>query len=146
LKETISHFNVEQEQGRQLNEMSRGTFGDESATDFNNINFFQIDADGSSSLIEDWIYDHLDGVPIVHNMAVKRIRYSTGKNVKTVAQSIGCTQKFRSKYVIVTPSIDVVRTQITFKPPVQTALDKHPIKINTVRVPSAVSDFMNSRV
>jgi hypothetical protein len=139
LKETISHFYVEQEHGRQLNQLGRGSFGDDSGADFNNIEFFQIDADGSSSLIEDWIYDHLVGVPILHNMAVQRVRYSTGKNVKTVAQSLvgggGCTQKFRSKYVIVTPSIDVVRKQITFKPPqpVQTALDKHPIKINTVR-------------
>jgi hypothetical protein len=51
LKETISHFYVEQENGVQLDELGRGSFGENSFFDFSAIEFFQIDADGSKALI-----------------------------------------------------------------------------------------------
>jgi hypothetical protein len=141
LKETISHFYVEQENGVQLEDLGRGSFGEDSFNDFSAIQFFQIDSDGSSMLIEDWVGHHLvDGdndVKITYNMAVQSVRYTTGKNVKTVASNGLCTQKYRSKYVILTPSLNVLRSNlIQFKPegPIQAALAKHPITISMVRV------------
>jgi hypothetical protein len=141
LKETISHFYVEQENGVQLEDLGRGSFGEDSFNDFSAIQFFQIDSDGSSMLIEDWVGHHLvDGdndVKITYNMAVQSVRYTTGKNVKTVASNGLCTQTYRSKYVILTPSLNVLRSNlIQFKPegPIQAALAKHPITISMVRV------------
>ena len=139
LKESISHFYVEQENGVPLEELGRGSFGENSFFDFNAIEFFQIDADGSKALIEDWVDDHLVDVRITYDMAVQSVRCSTGKNVKTVAtrRDGSCTQKYRSKYVIPTPSLNVLRSNINwFEPraPIEAALDKHPITNTMVRV------------
>lgn len=143
LREAIAHLYFEQENGKQLEEISRGSFGEDSTFDFDNRTFFQNDDRGSSWLIREWIDDHIEPGTIRMDSRVTHINYEKGKDATVVAQVRSsndnkkgrCVKKFRSKYVIATPSIKVLRDRIKFRPSADDWLDNHPLDINVVSFP-----------
>lgn len=134
IREAIAHFYLEQEHGKRWEELGRGSWPDESTYDFDGTLFFQNDQRGSSWLINEFVDSHIQADSLYLDAAVETIRYTEGKNAKVVATLVEggqrCRKRFRSNYVIATPTVKVLREKIDFRPPLR--LDTHPMDMNVV--------------